>query len=333
MKASEMNPIYSVFVVKGNTKYDVTPIVISISTTDMAKEMACRATIELMDYKQDGLTDILNVRNRVFIYADTGSGKQEVFRGFIWTYSSKHSLDEKSVAIKCYDNLIYLQESEESLFYAEGKSTQGILSDICSRWGINLSYNYQSITHSKLALRGNLSDTITADILDLVKDRSGKKYVILSKQDTMYISGEGQNSTVYAFKQGENITVSQSGCTMDGMVTKVVIVGKAEENDRLPVEATISGDTANYGTLQKVISRDSNTTLADAKTEANNIIKNNGKPYWEYEAQAPDVPWIRKGDKIRLEADNCSVTYPIVKSVERSISNKRKIMTLTLEPA
>lgn len=331
--ATPNNPIYSTFIVNGNQKYDVTPLVQSIDVSDREKEWACRVSIDLMDYKGNGLPDIVKQTSRVFLYADTGSGRQEVFRGFAWNGSSGHSMTDKTISVTAYDNLVFMQESEYSAFYAEGMSTKTIFSDICTNWGINLSYGYQSITHSKLALRGCMSDSMTADILDIVKDRTGQKYVVLSKQDTMCVTGVGQNATVYTFTAGENAISTRREWTKDGMITKVIIVGKEDENDRAPVEATITGDTASYGTLQKVITRDSNTTLADAKTEANNIIKKNGQPTVEYELKTVDVPWIRKGDRVNIKAGNLPTTQFIVKSVNRSITNKSKDMTLTLEAA
>ena len=333
MEASKGNPVYSTYVVSGNTKYNISPIVQNIDISDPEKEWACRVTLEVVDYQEDGMQDILKARNRVYLYANDGSGEQEVFRGFIWTCGSGHTLTDKTVKVVCYDQLIFMQKSDEALFYPEGKSTKAIFSEVCSKWGISLSYGYQSITHSKLVLRGKLSDIMTADVLDLVKDRSGKKYVILSKKDVMYVSGLGQNSTVYRFNSSENAIRTYAEQTMEGMVTKVVILGKAEKDNRPPVEATISGDTATYGTLQETITRDSNTTLADAKAEANNIIKEKGKPFWEYELRAPDVPWIRKGDKVQVNVDNMPASSFIVKSVERSISNKSKLMSMTLEKA
>lgn len=331
MKASKSNPLYSLYVSTNGKKYDLTPLLQNIDTSDREKEWACRATVDLMDFTGDGLASYITDTSRVFLYADDGSRKDEVFRGFVWGGTNQHSLNEKNIQIKCYDNLIFMQESEESLFYTEGKATKTIFSDICSKWGIKLSYGYQSITHSKLALRGNLSDIMTADVLDLVKDRTGAKYVILSKKDVMCVNGVGSNATVYAFKAGQNAMQTRSEWTKDGMITKVVILGKADDNERQAVEATVAGNTSGYGTLQKVITRDSNTTLADAKTEANNIIKKNGKPTIEYELRAVDVPWIRKGDKVKVTADNLPKSYFIVKSVDRSITNKSKDMTLTLE--
>lgn len=334
MTASVENPIYSVYIVDGGNKYDISPAVIELDSSDQKKQMAQSFTINLMNAKMGSgwLSGMLKVRQRVYIYADDGSRNEEVFRGYIWTRGYKSSLTDREIALKCYDNLIYMQESEDAEYFSSGKSTKDVVSTLCGKWGVQLEYSYESITHTKLALRGNLADILTSDVLDLAKDRTGKQYVILSTKDVMQIKTVGSNAAVYKFKAGENAIQASSSCTMDGRITKVVILGKADEEDRQPVEATISGDTAQYGTLQKLISRNENTSLEDAKKEAQSIIDDNGTPKWEFELIAPDIPWIRKGDKVYVNAGEIANSTLIVTGVDRTISNKQKQMTLTLEP-
>ena len=330
--ASLENPVYTVYIVASGTKYNVSGAVVSLKFTDQKAQFSKSVRIELANAKVGNmrLTSLIRVRDRVYIYADDGEKSDEVWRGFVWTRNYKSSLASRNFDLKCYDNLIFMQESEESKFFESGKSTKSIVSSLCSDWGVSLQYNYESITHAKLALRGGLSDIITDDVLNLVKDRTGKKYVIISEKDVMYINGVGKNSTVYTIKAGNNAVQTASECTMDGMTTKVVILGKADDDDRRPVEATVSGNTSKYGTLQKLIDRDENTELADAKKEAQSIIDEDGEPKWEYEISAPDIPWIRKGDKVNVSAGDLTKSY-IVIGVDRDISLKEKRMLLTLE--
>lgn len=333
MTASRENPVYTTYVVDGNTKYNLTPAVIELDFSDQDKQMAQSVTIGVVNILVNGkwLSSILNVRQRVFIYANDGTKNEEVFRGYIWTRSYKSSLEDREIALKCYDQLIYFQESEESEYFSDGKTTKDVCGALCEKWGVNLEYSYESITHSKLALRGTLSDLFRAEILDLVKERTGEKYVIRSEKDTMKILTVGQNTTIYHFKAGQNAIQTRSECTMDGMVTKVVILGKADDNDREPVEATVDAKTDKYGTLQKIINRDENTSLADAKKEAEGVLKLDGAPKWLYEIQAPDIPWIRKGDKVIVNAGDIANRTLIVLDIDRSISQKGANMTLTME--
>lgn len=332
MEASQLNPIYTVYVVSGGVKYNVTPALSGINMSSKKKQMAQSVILQLMNVKAGSkwLTDILNVRDRVFVYANDGTREDEVFRGYIWTRSSKSSASNRDIQLKCYTNLIYFLESEESAFYSSGKSTKDVCQSLCDKWGVKLNYLYDSITHAKLVLRGELSDIFTEDILNLVKERTGKKYVILSEKDIVCIKPVGSNSTIYHFQSGQDTTQTYSECTMDGMVTKVVIVGKADDEEREPIEATVSGKTSQYGTLQKIIDRSENTTLADAKTEAQSIIDENGSPKYEDEIKTIDIPWVQLGDKVYVEAGDIK-GYRIVTGIDRSIDNKHKEMTLTLE--
>lgn len=334
MAVSTGKPEYTVSIIAGGTKYDLTPAIESIDISDRQKQIAKCVTIQLMDTKvgDKWLTSLLGVRNRLYLHADDGTRNAECFRGYVWDRGSHHSLNDRTLQLKCYDNLIYFQKSDHSAYFSSGKRTKDICSSLCADWGVKLEYTYESITHSKLPLRGNLSDIFTADILDLVKDRTGKKYVILSEKDVMQIKGVGTNSTIYHFIADQNSIKTTSVCTMDGMVTKVIILGKADDNDRQPIEATVSGNTSKYGTLQKMITRDENTSLANAKKEAQSIIDKDGTPKWEFELHATDIPWIRKGDKVYVDAGDMAGYY-IVTGIERTITLKKREMILDLEKA
>ena len=335
MAASLENPVYSAFIIAGDTQYDVTPVLIGIDFSEQEKQMATRATLNLLNIKVSGkwLNSLLSVRQRVMIYANDGTTQDEVFRGFIWKKPYKSSLKDREITLNCYDNLMYLQESSDYQYFSAGQTTKNVISSICNDWGIPLNYQYQSITHEKLALKGTLSDMMMSDVLDLVKDRTGEGYVMRSVKDTLLIAGYGQNTTVYQIQAKESAVSTRSEQTMEGMVTKVKILGKEKKDERRPVEATLSSNTGEYGTLQKVIDRDENTSLADAKQEAQKILDQNDTPKWKYEIKTTDIPWIHKGDKVFVNAGDIYEKYLHVLSVDRDIGAKSKTMTLTCEKA
>lgn len=332
MAASQQNPEYTVYIISGTTKYNVTKAVLGLDRSEPDGQIAQRVTLQLANVFVDGasLSNKISARDRVLIFADDGMQHDEVFRGYLWSSARTDSLSEKEIKLTCYDNLIYFQESEDSLYFPSGKSSKDIVSSICSKWGIPLKYSYDSITHTKMPLRGHLSDIFTSSILDLVKKRKKKKYVIRSEKDTMVVTHVGSNSTVYNFVIGKNISRTASGWTMDGVITQVIILGKADNNDRTPIEATVSGNTSKYGTLQSIQTRSEGTSLADAKLEAKNTIDEKGKPKWEYEITGPDIPWIRKGDKVNFVTGSL-VGEKIVIEVNRTFTQTSREMTLTLE--
>ena len=333
MTASAANPIYSAYIVSNGKKYNVTPVLTELKMAESRQQIAQSVDLHIANVKVDGtwLSGIFRARDRVFVYANDGTKNEEVFRGYVWKRGYSSSLAVREITLRCYDHLMYLQESEASEFFESGKTTKSIIAAIASEWGLSYTYNYESITHTKLALRGGLADILTSDILDLVKDRKGKNYVILSDKDTMHIRGVGQNQTVYKIVAGQNAVKTSTVNTLEGVITKVVILGKANKEDRRPVEATITKNTDRYGTIQKIIDRDEDTTLADAQADANNLLKKNSSPKWEYELEAPDIPWIRKGDKVYVNAGDISNRYLIVTDIDRTISNSAKKMTLGLK--
>ena len=333
MTATLTKPSYTVYVVSGSKKYDITSALISLDRYEAVSQIAQRVKLELANFLVEGthLSSVLKARDRLFVYANDGTESKEVFRGYIWERAYKSTGNERILKITAYDNLIYFQESEDSLYFTAGQSTQDIMSSICSKWGVQLNYSYSSNTHEKLPLRGKLYDIFTADLLDPVKKRTGEKYVILSDQDTMYVKPVGANTSTYKLLAGSNVVGAASGWTMEGIITKIVILGKVGEDDREPVEAIVSGDTDTYGTLQKIQNRDENTSLEDAKKEAQNTIDEEGKPKWEYEVTATDIPWIRKGDKVYVDAGDIVGKNLIVTEVDRTADKKKRQMTLTME--
>lgn len=332
MKASKANPIYTAFVISGSTKYDVTPALMGIGTSEQDNQIAQSATIQLANVKvgDSKLATLIKPRSRVYIYADDGEKNGEVFRGYVWKRPRKNALQESAFDLRCYDNLIYFQESDDSDYFSSGKSTKDVCEALCEKWGVTLSYTYKSTIHSKLVLRGKLADIILSDLLDVVKRRTRVKYTVLSKKDVLHIKSVGSNSTIYHFIAKQNVTEASDEFSMDGMVTKVVILGKADSEGQEPVEAIVKGKTSTYGTLQKIIDRNENTTIEDAKEEAESIIEEDGTPKWTYELVAVNVPWIRKGDKVYVNVGDI-VGYYIVTAVERTISKDKNEMRLSLE--
>ena len=185
--ASKSSPIYSIHFLNSD-KLDVfvDAVTTDLKLTENKNELAQKVTISLVNCMNGEylLSELINVCDRVFIYANDGEECREVFRGYIWrkNYQNKQ---KKIISLTCYDNLIYLQNSEDSYYYPAGWKTVDIFNDICSKWGIEIVYNYESIEHKKLPLSGKIS-TMFTDLLDRVKKKTGIKYVIRSAEDYLH---------------------------------------------------------------------------------------------------------------------------------------------------
>lgn len=327
-------PEYKVAIVdKNGTRYNLTPALVDLVLTENEGEISQKVQLTIANVQVDGkyLTSIIQVRNRVFVYAETEEKTDEVFRGFVWErqYTSEES---KELTLTCYDNLIYFQKSQDYQYFSAGLSTASICSTLCSKWGVTLKYNTDSITHPKLPLRGALSDIFLTDLLEEVKKKKGTKSVMRSIKDVVCIDKVGSNDTVYKLLRGDggNAISTKSYISMDDMVTKVIILGKEDDNDRAAVEATVAGDTATYGTIQKVLNTSSGTTLAESKSEANQILKDNGKPEYTFSITAVDIPWVRKGDKVYVAAGDMVGNFIATSVIHDAM---KKTMTLEAERA
>lgn len=329
---SKLNPIYSIASVSNKTgkryavqsiNYPDSKFVTSLKLSEKEKQLAQSAQIKLMNAKIDEgyFTSIFDVMDRVVIYANDGERSEEVFRGVIWekSYSSKIA---KEITLTCYDNLIFFMNSEVSEYFSAGKSSQTILNTLCQKWGVTLDYKYESIKHPKLPLSGSLADVFLSDILGEVKKQTGVKYAVRSIKDVVTVSKAASNQIIYEIKRTDGAAIStDSTKSMDDVVTKIVITGSTDDNGKTAVEAVVEGETAKYGTLQKVQSKEKDVSLSEAKKEANNTLAENGKPKWTYSVSAIDIPWVHKGDLVSVKAGDMTQKY-LVLSITHDAGDK-----------
>jgi len=316
--------MYSLYILTSeNLNIDLSQLVTSFDRSEPEKQIAQKITVSFMNVQDSNgrmLEDYINVRDRVFVYANDGETVDEVFRGMVWTkrYVNKQ---KKEITLTCYDQLIYFQKTEDNKFYPEGMETENICNTLCSDWGVSLVWNYQSITHKKLMLTGKLSDIFLTDILAEVKKKVHLPAVMKSVKDVVYIETVGSNSKIYEIKRGENAISTTSTVTMDDVVTRVVITGKQDDEGCTPVEAAVDGDTERFGTIQKIIRKNENTEMSEVKEEAQDILDENGYPKMRYEIEAIDIPWIRRGDKVKIVAGDMALDYWVL-SIEHDAVKK-----------
>lgn len=328
MTASAAYPIYTAEVVASDgTKYELKHATLNLSLEEKAGELAEKVTISLANVKVGDklLSSLLALKMRLFVYANDGSKNKEVFRGIIWDKSSSIGT-EKEMKIVAYTNLIYLQKSKDCMYFTAGKYTDAIIKAICTKWGIEVSYDFDTIKHPKMPLNNKYIADMIIEPLNAVKKQKGTKYKIRSEQDKMQIRKVGTNTEIYTFQKNGNILSTKSEETLDGIVTRVAIYGNEDDDERRAIAATVDGDTAKYGTLQDVILMSGNTTLSEAKTEAKEILAEKGKPKPKHSVNLPDVPWVHKGDCIYIYALDLSGLFLV-----NSVTHEAKTKTMSVE--
>ena len=332
MNASVSYPIYTaVAVASDGTKYELKKGTLNLSIEENAGELAEKVTISLANVKAGNklLSALLALKMRLFVYANDGSKSKEVFRGYIWDKASSIGT-ENEMKIVAYTNLIYLQKSKDCMYFTAGKYTDAIIKAICSKWGISISYDYDTIKHPKMPLNNKYIADMIIEPLDAVKKQKGKKYNIRSVQDQMQIRKAGTNTEIYTFQKNGNIISAKSEESLDGIVTRVAIYGNEDDNERRAIAATVNGNTSSYGTLQDVVLMSGKTTLSEAKAEAKEILEEKGKPKPKHTVELPDVPWVHKGDCIYIYALDLSGLF-LVNSVTHEAKTKK--MSVEVEKA
>lgn len=298
----------------------------NIAWEENKDELSVRLNLTLRDiaYGQGRLSAALALCTVVYLYADWGAGKQEVFRGSIWEW--EHSqIHNDAIIVTAYDLLYYVKKSKDNRYYAQGTSTTRILTDIFGSWEIPLGkIDFPSVTHQKIVYKNKALSSMVKETLDDAKRLGGVEGIVRADKGKVYVSIIGANTTVYGFTAQGNLTKTKDKYSMTDLITRVVIVGKEDEEGRPKVEATLDGKTE-YGILQAIQSIGSGT-LAEAKQTAKETIFEKGIPKREITLQAAEFPAIRRGDVIRLETDCLTGHYFVC-----GIAHNATTMTMQME--
>lgn len=317
---------YVVAVLSDGRKIKMEDIAENIAWEENEKELAVRLNLTLRDipYGSGRLSGTLALCTVIYLYADWGNGQKEVFRGTIWEWEHSQILDD-SIIVTCYDLLYYLQKSTDSKYYAKGKTTKAIISDIFNSWGIQMGeYTAPDLAHQKILYKSKAVSTMLTDTLSDAKKLGGEKSVIRAREGKVDVVKRGSNTEIYGFTASSNLSSSSDKYSMTSLVTRVVVVGKDDREGRPKVEATIDGKTE-YGILQQYVNKGS-SSLADAKKEANELLEEKGKPTRTITFVSADLPCVRKGDLIHATTDRLT-GYFYVKGISHNATN----MTMRME--
>lgn len=308
-------------------RIDLQPFLRSLSWEENDGELAVRLEAESQNQQLAGgkwLHQLIPLGGQVFLYADWGSGQQEIFRGtvFAWDYR----IDPLGhFTITAYDQLIYLMKSKDDRFYKAGQTAKAIIQDISKAWGIPLG-NVQgpNITLAKQVFRGETLADMIYSVLNEAKKKGSGKWIVRSRQGKIDVIKQGQNSPVYLFTADTNVESIEDRQDIEDLVTRVKIIGAEDSEGKAPVVATLNGRTE-FGTLQEVVYQRQYDTAAAAKSAAGDILKERGQPRRRRKVTAPDLPFLRRGDKVKVEAGTL-IGYYIVSSVTHDATNRIMVM-------
>lgn len=274
----------------------------------------------------------------VGIFASHGSTDEEVARGYITDWKPTLSGNKDKFDVICYDELYNLQESQELIYYSSGIGTKSAITKIFDDWQIPMDkYEGPDVTHGKLAYKTEMLSDVLLDILDDAKKKGGGSAMIRAAKGKVSVIEWGSNTTVYHFEADNTKQVSHKKST-SGMITRVKIIGQEDDDGRSSVEAVVNGLTK-FGVRQKIYIRGKDDSVSDAQSAAQEIIDEKGQVKEDITVQAPDIPFIRKGDLvhmtvgtlkdyyyvkgIRHDADSGFMTMDLKKAVTEVIKNNQ----------
>lgn len=293
-------------------QYDITDFIENLVWEEQEKELATRITFSAKNDKtsKGRLSALAKPGCYVgILYSYKGGKNKEATRGKIveWNPSAKASAE--LFKVKAYDCLYDMQESSDNIYFDPGIMTKSAITQICNSWKIPLSkYAGPNVTHDKLVYKNEKLGSVLLKILKKAKKKGGNEALLRAVKNKVQVLEYGSNTKIYHFAQSENlISVSHKISTV-GMVTRVKVIGEEDDDGRRPIEATVDGRTK-YGIRQKIVTRGSDDSLDEAKKEAQEILDEDGKPVEEITVKSPDIPIIRKGDKIHLKMATGSGYY------------------------
>lgn len=317
-----------ILVTSTGTQLDITKVCEDLGWEEGDKELATRITFTLHNGKfQDGYLSAVAVPGAIImVMADWGNGSGEVARGTIVDWKPSFASGQNSLDIVAYDNLFYLQKSQDNQYYAAGTGTKTAIQSILADWDIPLEkYEGPDVSHAKTIFKNeSLSDMILQLLDDAVK-KGGNKSVLRCSQGRVSVLPLGNNLDIYCFGDS-NITSLQDKITTSDLVTRVKILGKEDKEGRRTVESVVDGLTE-HGIRQSIYVRAEDDTLDAAQKAADEILKEKGKPERTITLESMDVPPLRKGDKVYAKAGTLDGYY-YVKSIRHDAKNRKMSMEL-----
>lgn len=316
-------------VTEAGKEIDITGATEDLGWEEGEAELALRTSFTIANAKYNGqlLSSLAKPGCLIAVIADWGTGKDEVARGTIVEWDPQFSSSGNIIAITAYDELINLQASQDNRYYSAGTGTKSAITAIFKDWGIPIGeYKGPDVAHAKTLFKAEYLSDIILQLLDDAKKKGAAACFVRSAKGKVSVLPEGSNTTIYHFTEDKNVELARDLTSITNLVTRVKVVGKEDSEGKQAVEAIVDGQTQ-YGIRQQIYVRDEDDTLATAKAAAQDIINTDGKPDRLMSVNAPDVPMIRKGDMVHIQAGTLNGYY-IVKAIRHNASSGTMSMDL-----
>lgn len=312
---------------------NLSDVLTSLGWEDNEEEIAQELTAEFHNdsFRGAHLSDFAKLNCKIKVRAHTGNASPIVFDGEIRKWNvRRNGAGEQTLSITALEKTYDLQKSQHSFYVEQGQDTKKIVENILDGSGVSMGiWDIEDIQHGKMIFNGTtIAEAITSVIQDNARKTRKRVYLRYDPEaNALDFVAHGSNKIIWNFEAGRN-ALSTDDCldTLD-LITAVKIVGKSDNEGRDVIEGTVVGKVE-YGSVNMVRNRDQNTSLERAIQDAEELIQERGNPRRSLTVEAPDVPTLRKGDKIHLTVSTMD-DYCYVKSIRHDAGSKK--MTMEVE--
>ena len=310
------------------TQLNLTDITSGLGWSEGEKELSAKITLKVANAEYNGkhISDFVQPFTPIFVYADMGAGSEEVIRGTVQKWELTETNREVFLNLEAADEVQALRANEDDFFFTDGHSSTSILEEILGKWGVPHEIQINDGKHAKKVYRKKYLCDMVADVLKDLKEKGGGVYFVRAKGGVVQIIPRGTNQTIYHFDLDDNLIRAKESFDVSKMVTRVLVVGKQKTEGKQKIESTVDGKTQ-YGTRQIIYTRGDKETAAEAETAAKKILDEQGDVKRKTSIESPDVPTIRKGDRIRVRS-SAGMGFYFIKSIRHNAAQMKMTMEL-----
>lgn len=310
---------------------DITPIATNLGWEEGEKELAVRISMQIVNAKYNGkdVSEIICPGTPVFIYYIINDGEpEEAVRGTVEKWKLNFSNSRTTIDIEAYDMMNAARHNQDNKYFSEGTSTKAIMENILSNWQMPYSYNGPSVSHGKTVFKHKYLSDMFKTVLDEARKKGAGVYYIRAKKGVVEVIPRGSNEDIYHFDQDENAVSVTDSFDISNTVTCAIVVGKSKNEGHEPVQAVLYGKTSTFGHRQVIYDMPKESSLDETTKSAQEMLKEKGEAARKTDLHAPDLPFLRKGDRIRVRAGTAQ-GYFFVKSVRHNAADGS--MTLAID--
>ncbi len=319
---------YVVVMDASGNQYNIGDFIQNLGWEENGNEISMRLFFTVRNYEtaKGYLSSLIKPGCLIGIFATDGVVSEEVARGYVENWNQVEKNSGNSLKCTCYDELYKLQKSQDNRYYPSGTGTKSAIEGIFNDWEIlQGDYKGPNASHGKTVCNNKYLSDIILEFLDDAVKKGEKKCMIQAAKGYTSVIPWGSNKTVYVFCV-ENTQSFSKNISTENLITRVKVVGQADKQGKHSVEATLNG-AVQYGIRQRIYTRGKEETLSDANLAAQKILEDEGKIEKKMAVQAPDVPFIRKGDLVYIISSITS-SYYYVKSIQHNAESYNMSMDL-----